>query len=324
MAAFIARRLLQAAATVFAVATITFFLIHIAPGDPLTRMTESPLASPEFIEQARRNLGLDRPLHEQYLLYIANLARGDLGVSLSLHRPTWHAIRDAIPNTLILALAALFIDFFAGVLIGTTQGMRPKSRVDDTLSALTLTLYSTPVFWLGLMLLLLFGQELRWLPVGGVSDPVTYPYLSTLGKLLDRLEHLLLPALTLGLIGAAGTARYQRAALIDVIQQDYVRAARAKGLGERAVTFRHALRNALLPTVTLLGLSLPLLLSGAVLVETVFAWPGMGKLSADAVFRRDYTLVTSVAMIAAVMVVLGNLLSDILYRVVDPRTRAEP
>jgi peptide/nickel transport system permease protein len=201
--------------------------------------------------------------------------------------------------------------------------MHPNTKLDRTLSIATLALFSTPAFWLGLMLLLVFSQVLGLFPVGGVSDPVLYPSLTPWGKILDRLWHLCLPALTLGLLGAAGTARYQRAAILEVVRQDFVRAARAKGLTERAVITRHALRNAFLPTITLFGLTFPTLLSGTVLVETVFAWPGMGKLSADAVLRRDYPLVLGATVLAAVMVVLGNLLADIAYRIADPRTREE-
>jgi peptide/nickel transport system permease protein len=166
-----------------------------------------------------------------------------------------------------------------------------------------------------------FGQQLGWLPVGGVVDPVLYPARGLLGKVLDRATHLLLPALTLGLVGAAGTARYQRAAVLEVVRQDFIRTARAKGLDETAVALRHALRNALLPTITLLGLSLPTLLSGAVLVETVFSWPGMGRLAVDALLRRDYPVVTGAAILVALAVVAGNLVADLLVRLADPRTR---
>jgi peptide/nickel transport system permease protein len=201
------------------------------------------------------------------------------------------------------------------------QGARAGSALDDGLSLVTLTLYSTPVFWLGVMLLLLFGDTLHWLPAGGASDAVTHASLSAAGRFWDHLAHLVLPALALGLAGGAVVARYQRAAMIEVLRQDFVRTARAKGLPARAVLLRHALRNALLPTVTLFGLAFPLLLSGAVLVETVFAWPGIGKLTVDAIAARDYAVVTGTAIIAAVMVAVGNLAADLLYRVLDPRTR---
>jgi peptide/nickel transport system permease protein len=227
----------------------------------------------------------------------------------------------AIPNTLLLAGAALLIDFALGIGIGVLQAVRRRTWTDRLLSFVTVGLYSTPVFWLGLVLIYVFGEQLGWLPVGGAIDPASHAGLSPLGRLADRLHHLVLPALTLGVVGASVTARYQRAAMLEVIGQDFVRTARAKGLRDRLVLLRHALRNALLPVITLAGLAFPVLLSGAVLVETVFAWPGLGRLAADAVLRRDYPLVTGTALLAAAMVVVGNLLADLAVRAADPRTR---
>ncbi len=320
MAAFLARRLGAAVLVAFGVATITFLLIHLAPGSPLAGSGENPYVSAEAIAQMRRNFALDRPIHVQYVHYIANLVRGDWGISFTMHRPVIDAFRDALPNTLLLAAAALLVDFLLGITVGTLQGMRPGSHLDRVSSAVTLTLYSVPQFWLGLMLVLVFGQELGWLPVSGVVDPALYHARGVLGKVLDRVEHLVLPALTLGLIGAAATARYQRAAVLEVVRQDFIRTARAKGLSEGAVAL-HALRNAILPTITLFGLSLPMLLSGAVLVETVFAWPGMGRLAVEAIQRRDYPVVTGAATLVALAVVAGNLVADVLTRIADPRTR---
>ncbi|MBI2403015.1 MAG: ABC transporter permease [Gemmatimonadetes bacterium] len=320
MAAFLARRLGAAVLVAFGVATITFLLIHLAPGSPLAGSGENPYVSAEAIAQMRRNFALDRPIHIQYVRYLTNLLRGDWGLSFTMHRPVLDAFRDALPNTLLLAAAALLVDFLLGVTVGTLQGMRPGSRFDRVCSAVTLTLYSVPTFWLGLMLVLVFGQELGWLPVSGVVDPALYHARDILGKLWDRAAHLILPGLTLGLIGAAATARYQRAAVLEVIRQDFIRTARAKGLSERAVAV-HALRNAVLPTITLFGLSLPVLLSGAVLVETVFAWPGMGRLAFEAIQRRDYPVVTGAATLVALAVVAGNFVADVLTRIADPRTR---
>jgi len=319
--AYAARRLLHAVGIVFLVASLTFILLHLAPGDPLTAAGQTTRIPREIVEQQRRSFGLDRPLPEQYARYLANVARGDLGYSFREHRPAWAAIRDRIPNTLMLAAAGLVVMFALGIGVGVVQGVRAGSALDDGLSFVTLTLYSTPVFWLGVMLLLLFGDTLHWLPAGGASDAVTHAALSAAGRFWDHLAHLVLPALTLGLAGGAVVARYQRAAMIEVLRQDFVRTARAKGLPARTVLLRHALRNALLPTVTLFGLAFPLLLSGAVLVEAVFAWPGIGKLTVDAIAARDYAVVTGTAMIAAVMVAVGNLAADLLYRVLDPRTR---
>jgi len=318
---FVGLRLLHAAGIVFLVASLTFVLLRLAPGDPLAGAGQTTLVPREVIEQQRRNFGLDRPLPEQYARYLSSLVRGDLGYSFREHRPAWDAIRDRIPNTLLLAAAGLVVMFAAGIAIGAFQGVRAGSASDDAISVVTLTLYSTPVFWLGVMLLLVFAEGLRWLPAGGVTDAVAHGSLSPAGKLVDHLAHLVLPALTLGIAGAAVVARYQRAAVLEVLRHDFVRTARAKGLTPRAVLLRHTLRNALLPTVTLFGLAFPLLLSGAVLVETVFAWPGMGKLTVDAIAARDYAVVTGTAIIAAAMVATGNFLADVLYRVLDPRTR---
>jgi peptide/nickel transport system permease protein len=317
----VAARLIQALVIVFLVATITFVLGRLAPGDPFTAGAQSRFVPREVVEQQRRNFGLDRPLAEQYVRYLANVARGDFGYSFVEHRPVAQAFRDRIPNTLLLAVIALAVIFVLGIAVGAVQGMRPGSRIDGALSLATLVVYATPSFWLGLMLLLVFGEHLQWFPVGGAHDPVFYQQFSWIEKLADRLHHVVLPALTLGLIGAAATARYQRAAMIEVVREEFIRAARAKGLTERLVLWRHALRNALLPTITLFGLTFPIVLSGTVLVETVFGWPGIGKLAVDAVLRRDYAVVTGAGMLAAVLVVVGNLLADLMYRIADPRTR---
>jgi len=279
--------------------------------------------SSEVAEQQRVNFGLDRPLFERYSRYLWNVARGNFGYSYSWPLPVWTAIRQRIPATVVLALAALLIDFAVGVLIGAIQGAHRHTRTDESLSIITLALYSVPVFWLGLMLVLVFSLDLGWFPPGGRRTEWMYPGLSFGESILDHARHLFLPALTLGLVGAAATARFQRGALIDAIGQDFVRTARAKGLTESKVLIRHALRNALLPIVTLFGLSFPILLSGAVLVEDVFAWPGLGSLAVDAFRNRDYPLVTGMAVVVAVMVVVGNLLADLLYRAVDPRTRPQ-
>ena len=321
MLRFIARRILQAALTVFVVVTLTFLLIRLAPGDPAVRLTERPNASPETIERARRELGVDKPIYTQYRLYIGKLVSGDLGTSFALGQSVTTVLKTTLPNTIVLGTAALIINFLLGIVLGTIQGMRPGSLTDRSLSVATLTLYCTPVFWLGIILLLVFGQTLEWLPVAGARDPVVYAQLSFPGRMWDRVTHLLMPALTLGLVMAAVTARYQRAALIEVLGQDFLRTARAKGLDNKTIVWKHALKTSLLPTITLLGLSLPVLLSGSVLVETVFAWPGMGRLLADSMFRRDYPVITGTVLVGATIVVLGNLLTDLLYWWLDPRTR---
>lgn len=318
---FVAGRLLQGVLVVLGVATLVFVLLHLAPGDPLTVLTDAPQVSPDALRQMRRDFGLDRPLAEQYVRYLGRLVQGDFGVSITQHRPVTAALAGAVPQTLLLAAAALLIDFAVGIGIGVVQGRRAGTRTDRALSVATITLYSTPVFAFGVLLLGVFGEGLGWLPLGGSVDPIRHASLSGVGRLADRLRHLVLPALTLGLAAAAYTARHQRSALLEVIQQDFVRAARARGLSERVVLLRHALRNALTPTITLAGLAFPALLSGSVLVESVFGWPGMGRLAAEAIGRRDYPIVTAAAILAAALVVIGNLLADLGARVADPRLR---
>jgi len=322
VAAWLVARLAAALAIVFTVVTLVFFAIHLAPGTPFLPSGDRPL-DPTVEAGLRARFGLDRPLGAQYVSYLSAMARGDLGESFSQQRPVVLALEEAIPNTVVLAATALAIDLLLGLAIGAVQAAYARRRLDTLLTHTTLFVYSLPTFWLGLVLLLVFGQGLHWFPVGGVVDPVLYQALSPAGRFVDRLRHLALPALTLGLVGAAGTARFQRAALLEALSQGFVKAARAKGLSESRVLLAHALRNALLPTITLMGLALPFLLTGSVVIETVFAWPGMGKLAADAVLSRDYPVVTATTLAATVLVVGGSLVADILYAAADPRVGRE-
>lgn len=313
------RRCAAALAIVFAVVTLTFVLVQLAPGTPFIS-PDHPM-DPEVVARLDTLFGLDQPLAVRYVKYLDAVVRGELGESFSQRRPVADALADVMPNTLVLGAAALCVDFVLGLLLGVYQATHRGQRRDAWLSGVTLFLYSLPTFWLGLLLLLLFGQWLHWLPVAGTSDPALHAALPWAGKLIDRLRHLALPALTLGLVGAAGTARYQRAAMLETLHQEFVRTARAKGVGERRVIWRHALRNALLPMITLFGLSLPFLLTGAVLIESIFSWPGMGRLAVTAIYQRDYPLVTATAMVAAAMVAAGSLAADLLYAWADPRIR---
>jgi peptide/nickel transport system permease protein len=317
--AWLVRRVLASAAIVFAVVTFIFVLIHLAPGKPCAGQSE--FLDPRICDDINRHLGLDKPIVAQYWRYLVTLAHGDLGYSFSLRRPVRDAIADTIPFTLQLAGAALLLDFLLGLTLGIFQATRANRVPDIVLANLTLFIYSLPTFWLALLLLLVFGEKLAWFPVGGASDPIFCPVIDSLYCVADRFWHLVLPAATLGLVGAAGTARFQRAAMLDVASQDYVRTARAKGVPERRVVLRHQLRNALLSFITRFGLAVPFLLTGAVLIETIFAWPGMGRLAFDAILTRDYPLVTATALIASIVVVAGNLLADILIGVADPRLR---
>lgn len=322
MTAWLIRRLAAGVAILWAVITLTFVAIHAAPGDPFLPAADRP-TDPAVAARLRAQFGLDRPLIEQYVRYLGQVARGNLGISFTQRRPVAEALAGAVPQTVLLAGAALAIDFVLGIALGAVMAARAGRASDMALTTVTLLVGAMPVFWVGLVLLLVFGEWLHWLPLGGAYDPALYGALSPVAQLGDRLRHLVLPALTLGLVGAGWTARYQRAAVLDALSQEWVRAARAKGASEGRVLWRHALRPALLPTVTLFGLSFPFLLTGAVLVEAVFSWPGMGRLAADAVAARDYPLVMATTIAASAMVVVGSLVADLLAAAVDPRIRLD-
>ncbi len=328
MVGYIVRRLLAAIPLVLGVATIVFFVVHLAPGDPAS-LYIAPGVSPEAVEQVRQNMGLDRPVHERYVRWMGAMLQGDFGVSFSRNQPVRDVIVQILPNTLLLSFSALILAFGAGILIGVVQAVRQNSFTDGALSVGSLFFYSMPSFWLALMLILVFSLYARnvwgwpiWFPASGMVS-VDHYAMGAWEQVLDRARHLVLPAVSLALVLAAGVARYTRGSMLEVIRQDYIRTARAKGLPERTVIFKHALRNALIPVVTLLGLYLPVLFSGTVVIETVFAWPGMGKLMVDSIFQRDYPVVMAGALVFAVMVVLGNLMADLLYAAVDPRIRYE-
>lgn len=322
MARFLARRIAQGVAIIFVVATLTFLLLHLAPGDPFTRMMLESSASASDLEGLREHWGLNRSIPAQYVTYLKNVARLDFGISFWQYRPVTDVLRDHLPPSILLAVTSLIFMFGVGILLGAIQGARAGSVTDRALSLGTVTLFSVPIFWLGVVLVYVFAEVLGIFPAGGMTDPMLASS-TFVGTTVDRLHRLVLPTVTLGLVGAAGIARYQRAAMVDVVRQDFVRGARAKGLTELRVFARHALRNALLPIVTLFGLYLPILISGTVLIEKIFNWPGLGRTAYLAVQNRDYTLVTGITIVTAAIVVGANLISDILYRVVDPRTAAD-
>jgi peptide/nickel transport system permease protein len=325
MGAFIIRRLIGAIPLLLGVATLIFFVLALAPGDP-TAAYFNPNIPAEVLEQLRRNFGLDQPIYIRYLKWLGAFLTGNFGYSFAQSRPVAQILIDALPNTLMLCGISLVLVFVFGILAGVVQAVRQYSFSDSFLSVTSLFFYSMPPFWLALMLMLIFSlQAHQWnwpiaLPSTGITD-VNYEFFSMGEKVRDRIAHLVLPVATLTLALAAGVSRYTRGQMLEVIRQDYIRTARAKGLPERSVIMKHALRNSLIPVVTLLGLYLPLLFSGTVFVEVIFAWPGMGRVIVDAIFQRDYPVVMATSFLFAVMVVLGSLLADILYAVVDPRIR---
>ncbi len=305
--------------------TLLFVLLHLAPGDP-TAAFFNPNVSPEVIEQMRRNFGLDRPLHEQYVRWLGSFLTGDFGYSFSQFRPVTAVLADALPNTLLLGGVSLALIFVLGCAVGIVQAIRQYSALDHSLTFAALFIYSMPGFWLGLMLILLVSSSVvpdgARLPISGMQS-LDYDALGLGGRITDRARHLVLPTIALGIASAAAVARYMRGSMLEVIGQDYIRTARAKGLGERRVVLVHALRNALIPVVSLLGLFLPILFGGAVVIEVVFSWPGMGRLMHDAILARDYPVVLAGSFLFAALVIAGNLVADLLYAVVDPRIRYE-
>ena len=314
---FIAKRLVQSAVLVLIVLTITFFLLHLAPGDPMARYFH-PDISPETVQMIKERLGLDKPLIEQYFRWIGSFIRGDFGVSLAYNVPVRSLLSDAIPNTLRLTIAALLLHIVIGVTLGIVSAARRHSFFDRFNTVAALFIYSIPSFWLGLMLILLFSLKLGVLPSSHMQS-IGAEQLSGIALFADRLRHLVLPAFVLGIASAASMARYMRGSMLDVLREDYIRTARAKGLPEGTVFLKHALKNAAIPIVTIIGLSLPFLLGGAVVTEKIFSWPGMGSLTVDAIYARDYPVVLAVNFVVAFMVISGNLLADIGYALLDPR-----
>ena len=319
MAAFLLRRLIQGVIVVALVATIVFLLLHLAPGDPYTVAMDNAQITADVLENWRRTSGLHLPVWEQYTRYVANVFRGDLGFSYS-GRPVLHALRDAIPNTLLLMAVGIAGGFALGIVVAVAQVKNRGKPVDRILGWISMTFFAFPDFWLALLVLLSLSSLLH-LPLGGAVDVVMHDHMGPWGRIGDRIAHLILPALTLTLLYFPIIARHQRAALIDVLPSEYISAARAKGVDERTLIRRHALRNALLPVITILGVAFPALLTGAVFIEYVFSWPGMGYLIVTAINGRDYPLLTAAVILGAAFVVIGSLLADTLYRLLDPRLR---
>lgn len=321
MSRFLAQRIAHGAAVILIAASLAFILVHVAPGDPFSSSLDNMNLDPAAVARWRARYGLDQPLPVQYVRFIGQVLMGNLGPSLPSGQPAIHALAAAAPRTLLLMGTALTLSIIGGVFLGAWQATRRGSASDRIAGTASLIVASLPEFWLGLVLILVFAVKLHVFPSGGTTTPILYDSYGIAGKLWDRAMHLALPALTLGLLGTASIARYQRAAVLDVLPQDFIRTARAKGVSERQVLWRHALRNALLPTVVLAGLSLPTLLGGAVFVERVFTWNGLGLLATTAFESRDYHVVVGTALLGAVLVVVGGILTDVVHAAIDPRVR---
>ncbi len=303
---------------IFIVTTIAFFVIRSAPGDPFSY--DSPRISSEVRAQWRAQFGYDQPLIVQYGRYLWSVAHGRLGYSVLRHESVAQALAEALPRTLALAGLGLLLSLVVGVIIGTAQAARRGRWFDRITSFVLLVLYSLPDFWGALIILLTFAYWWRVFPAGQMVDPM-HDYMEPWPAFVDRIKHLVLPLGSLFLLTLAGITRFQRGAVLEVLPADYVRTARAKGVPERQVVWRHALRTALSPVIVLLGAMLPAMLGGTLFVEKVFSWPGMGFLAARAIADRDYDLVTATVIVGAVLVVVGNLVADALHAAVDPRVR---
>lgn len=315
MRTYLARRVLQALAVLALVSLAGFSILHLAPGGPAAIYAMSPSMSTEDLVRLTRQLGLDRPLHEQYLRWASGIVSGNWGRSYRDGRAVLEVIGDRLPATVILMLSAFSVALVIGVATGIVSAVRQYSLFDHFATFLAMVALSIPTFWLGLMGIYVFAELWRVLPPGNIG---------TVGAefaLGDRLRHLALPAATLGVVMVATWSRYTRASVLEVIREDYIRTARAKGVGGGGVLLKHALKNALIPLVTLAGLQLPLVFSGALVTETVFTWPGMGRLFVDSIGYRDYPVLMGILILTAFLVVLGNLLADLVYAAIDPRVR---
>ena len=302
MITYIGRRALAAIPTLWGVATVVFFMARLLPGDP-ARVIAGLLASPQDVERIRHEMGLDQPIWVQYLDFLGSLIHLNLGISAHTNAPVLDEIGSRLPYTIELAVVALAIAVTAGILAGIAAAMRRNTPLDLLISGLSVFGVSMPVYWLGLMMIILFAIELRVFPAAGA----------------DETTSIVMPALTLALFSVGLIARMTRSSMLEVLDQDYIRTARAKGVSPRAVVFQHALRNALLPIMTVIGLQFGALLGGAVVTETVFAWPGVGRLLVDSIFFRDYPVVQGLVLMFGTTFVVINLVTDVLYAYVDPR-----
>ncbi|MBR2816415.1 MAG: ABC transporter permease [Reyranella sp.] len=319
MTLYLLQRLLYLVPLLLGAVTIVFVLVHMAPGNPVDYIIGESGADKEMIARLTADMGLDRPLYIQLLRYLGQVATGNLGYSFVSNMPVLELILDRLPATLLLMASQLVFSISLGVGLGVLSARRPNSLLDNSITVFSLASFAVPVFWLGQLLILGFGYYLDWLPIQGMVD-LRAGY-TGLDLVLDVARHMVLPVLTLTLYNLALILRLTRGSMLEVVGQEYVKVARAKGLSENTVMIKHALRNALLPVVTVVGLEFRALIAGAVLTETVFAWPGLGRLTFDAIHARDYPLLMGMFIFISVLVAVGNLVTDLLYALLDPRIR---
>jgi peptide/nickel transport system permease protein len=319
---YLLRRLLMMIPLLVGITLISFTVIHLAPGEPTDMQTQmNPQAGSDLQAKLHKQYGLDKPLVEQYLLWLGRLVRLDFGESFAQdNRPVLGKIAERLPVTILLNLLSLGVIMGVALPLGVISAVRRNSFFDRATTVIVFVGFAMPSFWLALLLMDWLGLRLGVLPVSGLKS-LGYEYMNFSGQLLDRIAHLILPVFIAAIGGLAGFSRYMRSNMLDVIRQDYIMTARAKGLSERVVIYKHALRNALLPVITILGLSVPGLIGGSVIFETIFAIPGMGKLFYDGVMMRDYPLIMGILVIGAVLTLVGNLLADVSYALADPRIR---
>jgi len=321
LAKYLIRRVLATIPVVIGVTLITFLLMHVTAGSYIPGIDLNPNLKAEDVEAIKRYLGLDRPLYIQYVTWLAGVAHGDFGRSMIDGSLVSSHIFDRLPATLELTITAILLGVLISIPLGVTGALRRGSKIDHALTAMSVAGFAIPGFWLGLLLILVFSVQLEawglpFLPSGGVVSPGIGG-----GDLLDRFVHLIMPATVLSFVYLSIWSRFTRSSMLEVLSQDYVRTARAKGMSERRVVYLHALRNAVIPLVTLVGLELPSLVSGGLVVEVVFSWPGIGRLLYERALQTDYTTVLGITTFAALLVVAGNLLADVLYALLDPRIR---
>lgn len=322
MSRYLLRRLLQAIPLLLIISVLVFLIVELAPGDAAQMYIDPNKGTdPAYIERVRLSLGLEQPVYVRYLGWLQQTVSGDLGFSFRTRRPVALEVGDRLPNTLLLGGISLLISFVIAVPIGAISALKRYTLIDYLLSTVALAGVSVPIFWIALLLVQVFAIQLDWLPATGMRS-VRETYTGAQAG-IDVLKHMILPTITLSLAQIAGWSRYQRSALLEVLGQDYIRTARGKGLTERRVLVLHALRNSLIPMVTLIGISVPTVVTGAFITETIFSWPGIGRLGVDAVRGRDYPVIMAVTMMSALMIVIGNLIADLAYAWVDPRIRYE-
>lgn len=322
MITYLFKRLLEMIPTLIGITLISFFIIHLAPGKPTDVLADlNPKMTPEARERLEKYYGLDKPIHIQYVMWLKRIAKLDFGDSFSTdRRPVWTKIKERLPITILINSLALVLIFSIAIPIGVSSAVRPYSLYDKITTVIVFIGFAIPTFWLALLLMILFGVNLHWLPISGLKS-MGYENLSALGKIWDWTNHLFLPVLLEAFGGLAGYSRYMRSSMLEVVRQDYITTARAKGLAETKVIYKHALRNALLPVITLLGMSIPGLIGGSVIFENIFSIPGMGQLFFQSVMMRDYPVIMGILTIGALLTLLGNLLADIGYALADPRIR---